>query len=189
MKGLIGIAGELESGKSTVAGIICDKFDYAEYSFADNLKQMCIKAFGLTTEQCYTSKGKAEELENKRLLCNHTMMEILMWVNTVNRWEGPIDFDQIHKILHEKHIFSTAREILQFVGTEVCRVCFQDDFHVKVVFDAIRRNKHEKVVISDARFPNERNYIKNAGGFNFKTVDVNAPQSKGTHASETSFRN
>ena len=110
-----------------------------------------------------------------------------MWVNTVNRWEGPIDFDQNHKILHEKHIFSTAREILQFVGTEVCRVCFQDDFHVKVVFDAIRRNKHEKVVISDARFPNERNYIKNAGGFNFKTVDVNATQSKGTHASETSL--
>ena len=65
MKRLIGIAGELESGKSTVAGIICDKFDYVEYSFADNLKQMCIKAFCLTNEQCTQAKVKQKNLKIK----------------------------------------------------------------------------------------------------------------------------
>jgi len=185
---IIGISGELESGKSTVAKYLVNDYGYKEYSFADNLKQMCMKSFALTYEQCYTSKGKAEQLKSKRILSNFPMMEILCWVNIENKWDGPIDYDKIHKILHRGETFSTARQILQYVGTEVCRECFLDNFHVKVLFDQISREKYSKIVISDARFPNERRYIKNNKGIVVKTKDPNQEhKSSSNHASESNL--
>jgi hypothetical protein len=57
----------------------------------------------------------------------------------------------------------TPRWVLQYWGTEVCRRAFHDDIWIASLENKIRNSK-DNVVISDCRFPNEIQSIKNAGG-------------------------
>ena len=57
----------------------------------------------------------------------------------------------------------TPRLMLQLWGTEVCRNGFHDDIWIASVENKLRTSK-DNVVISDCRFPNEIQSIKNAGG-------------------------
>jgi hypothetical protein len=57
----------------------------------------------------------------------------------------------------------TPRWVLQYWGTEVCRKSFHDDIWIASLENKLRTSK-DNVVISDCRFPNEIEAIKNAGG-------------------------
>ena len=57
----------------------------------------------------------------------------------------------------------TPRWVLQYWGTEVCRRAFHDDIWIASLENKIRNSK-DNIVISDCRFPNEIDAIKNAGG-------------------------
>ena len=57
---LIGITGKLESGKSTLANMICKKstVESKKYAFAGALKNMCSDYFGFKWADLYTIDGK-----------------------------------------------------------------------------------------------------------------------------------
>ena len=57
---LIGITGKLESGKSTLANMICKKatVESKRYAFAGALKNMCTDYFGFKWADLYTVEGK-----------------------------------------------------------------------------------------------------------------------------------
>jgi hypothetical protein len=57
----------------------------------------------------------------------------------------------------------TPRWVLQYWGTEVCRKGFHDDIWIASLENKLRTSK-DHVVISDCRFPNEIQSIRNAGG-------------------------
>ena len=57
----------------------------------------------------------------------------------------------------------TPRWVLQYWGTEVCRKGFHDDIWIAALENKLRQTK-DNVVISDVRFPNEIQSIKNSGG-------------------------
>ena len=57
----------------------------------------------------------------------------------------------------------TPRWVLQYWGTEVCRRAFHDDIWIASLENKLRNSK-DNVVISDCRFPNEIQSIRNAGG-------------------------
>ena len=57
----------------------------------------------------------------------------------------------------------TPRWVLQYWGTEVCRRAFHDDIWIASLENKLRNSK-DHVVISDCRFPNEIQSIKDAGG-------------------------
>jgi hypothetical protein len=57
----------------------------------------------------------------------------------------------------------TPRWVLQYWGTEVCRKAFHDDIWIASLENKLRLSK-DNVVISDCRFPNEIQSIRNAGG-------------------------
>jgi hypothetical protein len=100
----------------------------------------------------------------------------------------------------------TPRWILQYWGTEVCRKAFHDDIWIASLENKIRNSK-DSVVISDCRFPNEIQAIKNAGGKivwvqrgnlpdwyqtavdanNGSNVAMNELKMKKIHASETAW--
>jgi len=118
-----------------------------QYSFADVLKDFCMKCFGLTYQQCYGT-----ELQK-----NST---------TSIKWcDMPISCPS--------HKYMTAREVLQFFGTNVVRHIKNDAWvqaTVKTINDDARKTGDAKIclaIITDARFPNELEAVTNVGG---KTV-------------------
>ena len=60
----------------------------------------------------------------------------------------------------------TGREVLEYLGTNVFRNQFDDLFWVKIAMRRINmlRRKNINVVISDVRFENEKNIIRDCGG-------------------------
>jgi hypothetical protein len=62
-----------------------------------------------------------------------------------------------------KQLSTDARELLQRLGTEVGREMFGNDFWVNQAM--LRAKEHQNVVISDVRYINEANAVKNAGGY------------------------
>jgi len=85
--------------------------------------------------------------------------------------------------------FWTPREILQHMGTEAYRAV-EDGFWVRQLFKYIDRNHLENVIITDGRFPDEINVVKDKGGIHIRIYreDEGAAQGQ-NHASETSLDN
>jgi hypothetical protein len=69
----------------------------------------------------------------------------------------------------------TPRFILQQWGTEVCRKGFHDDIWIASLENKLR-NSRDDVVISDCRFPNEIQAIKQSGGLVVRVVRGPEPE-------------
>ena len=67
------------------------------------------------------------------------------------------------KIHHQVYFFKTPREILQFVGTEICRH-ISEAYHAEVLIRQILEEPNVNWIITDARFPNERAALKKLFG-------------------------
>jgi len=72
-------------------------------------------------------------------------------------------------------IVITPRWVLQNWGTEVCRNGFHDDIWIASLENKLR-NSTDDVVISDCRFPNEIQAIKQAGGIVVRVVRGPEPE-------------
>lgn len=81
----------------------------------------------------------------------------------------------------------SSRQILQIVGTDMFRK-YWPDFWVKVgiqrIHKLVSRDPHRRIVISDCRFPNECDTIKELGGKIIRIVRKDLT-STDTHPSET----
>jgi hypothetical protein len=134
---LIGICGRISSGKSTLAGILCEQYDFVEYSFAKKLKDIVSILFDWDrrllvgdTEESRTFREKKDEYWSEKL-----------------------------------GMTITPRLMLQNVGTSL-RNSISDDIWINTVVQFSNKNVNNtnNVVISDCRYINELNYIRNNGG-------------------------
>ena len=153
---IIGVTGLKFNGKDTVANYICNKYGYRRIAFADILKEICAVLFGFTDEQL---NGSEKEVKDPN------------WFNM------------------------TPRQILQFVGTELFRDNmsklnseFKNDFWLlcckKKISDILNLDKNALLVISDVRFTNEGDMIKNMDGVVFRVMRNNVNKITDLHASE-----
>jgi len=77
----------------------------------------------------------------------------------------------------------TAREVLQYVGTDVFRK-MQCNVWADATIRKIEKENPTLALIADCRFPNEVEAVKNAGGI---VVKLNRDTYNSTHASEISL--
>lgn len=133
---IIGICGFIGSGKDTVADYLVNFHEFRRESFAATLKDAVAAVFGWD-----------------RVLLEGRTKEAREWRESVDTWWAQrLDMPTL-----------TPRWVLQYWGTEVCRKAFHDDIWIASLENKIRNSK-DNVVISDCRFPNEIQSIKNAGG-------------------------
>jgi len=133
---IIGICGFIGSGKDTVADYLVNFHEFRRESFANTLKDACAAVFGWD-----------------RTLLEGRTKEAREWREQVDPWWAErLDMPTL-----------TPRWVLQYWGTEVCRKGFHDDIWIASLENKIRNSK-DHVVISDCRFPNEIQSIRNAGG-------------------------
>tara|TARA_Y100001934_G_C12318867_1_gene759005 strand:- start:109 stop:882 length:774 start_codon:yes stop_codon:yes gene_type:complete len=131
------------------------------YNFADNLKHMCINILGLKEEQCYGTEDDKNSLTN------------IKWSDCYTQ--------------KDKTGFMTAREAMQYVGTDVFRKMYPNVW-VDSTIKRIKKDSPELAVVVDCRFPNEVSGIKGAGGCVIR-LNRNIFGGKDQHASETALDN
>lgn len=201
---IIAIAGKMGSGKDTGASHLVKNYGFKRMAFADNLKYMCINAFGLSYEQCFDEELKIKPFgyEEKHFvffkkfikynlfLTKRRIKAIIDWAKEVNGFEVTQEMeDKIYAFQGAE--FPSPRHILQFVGTELCRNIIDEDYHAKVLHRNIVSSGVKNVVISDCRFPNERQKIKEWSGSTIivlgRETTKNTDLAAKSHASENSL--
>jgi len=137
-----------------------------QYGFADKLKEILINVFGLTYEQCYGTDQEKNQLTH------------LLWGNMP-------DIDFYNKYIYTDNFSNmSGREVMQYMGTNVFRKVFEPCWTSYLV-NRIKKEQPEIALISDMRFPNEAEAIKNEGGFVVRLLRTKSGED--LHASETSL--
>lgn len=136
------------------------------YAFADPLKQIAMSVFGLDYKQVYGSD------EDKNTLTNITWKDMATFL-------PPRTVSNLKKLgLYELNM--TAREFLQYFGTDICRKlysnCWVNNIIAQIVLD-----DPELALITDLRFQNEFKAIKDING---KVIKLTRRNSDDTHISE-----
>ena len=133
---IIGICGFIGSGKDTVADYLVNFHEFRRESFANTLKDAVAAVFGWDRTML---EGRTKEAREWREQVDPWWAERLAMPTLTPRW------------------------VLQYWGTEVCRRSFHDDIWIASLENKLRNSK-DNVVISDCRFPNEIQSIRDAGG-------------------------
>jgi hypothetical protein len=138
MSNLIGICGFIGSGKDTVAKMFVEQ-GCVQDSFAAPLKDMCASIFGWQREMLEGDSMDSREFRETQDLY----------------WTRKLGIDNF-----------TPRLALQLLGTDIMRTHFSQDIWLNSLEYRIRRQRQDElcVVVSDARFKNELNLIKELGG-------------------------
>ena len=128
------------------------------YGLADTLKDMCIDVFGLTHNQAYgRDKDKNSETD-------------ILWGDLPT----PNSNSKTKKM--------TAREVLQYIGTDIFRAV-DSDVWIKSLLRKIKRDSPEVALICDIRFKNEILKLQESGGF-IVGLTRNSSNSSDSHSSE-----
>jgi hypothetical protein len=133
---IIGIAGFQGSGKDTIADYLQNIYGFKRDSFAATLKDAVAAVFGW----------------DRDLLEGRTT-ESRAWREQVDPWWATrLNMPDL-----------TPRLVLQKWGTEVARKSWHDDTWIASLENKLSR-AHNDIVITDVRFPNEIQAVRNAGG-------------------------
>jgi len=143
---IIGIVGFAGSGKGTVGDILIRDYDFHRLSFADGVKDAVAAIFGWPR---HLLEGDTSESRDFREASDE-------W------WSKKFGYEV------------TPRFMLQKMGTEAGRDVFHDQVWVHAL--ARKAEQYNNVVIPDVRFPNEIDYIKDAGGFVIRVVRGKEPK-------------
>lgn len=156
---LIGLMGQKRSGKDTAASILVRDYGYVRYAYADPMKQAAYALDPLIGEVALPGAL--------------TGVKRLSDIVDALGWERAKECPEV-------------RRTLQRLGTEVGRNHFGDSFWVDLTMSQVA-DAEGPVVITDARFPNEADAIRRAGGIIVEVRRPGLPDEDG-HASEHAWR-
>jgi len=145
---IIGICGFIGSGKDTIADYLVNIHQFRRESFANSLKDAVSAVFGWDRAM----------LEGRTRQSREWREQVDPW------WAERLDMPDL-----------TPRYILQYWGTEVCRRAFHDDIWIAALENKLR-NSQDDIVISDCRFPNEIQSIRDSGGIVVRVVRGPEPE-------------
>jgi hypothetical protein len=178
---IVSFAGKARAGKDTCADVLVKKFGFKKMNLADPLKRICSRSFEVPLNYFYDDNLKDKTFDTPLRITSENVHKFIMELS-----EKGFKVDSEKELsffnLCVGHDVSSPREMLQFIGTDVCRKIISDDIWLKIFIDECN-STDGNVVCADARFPNEREAIKKKGGLN---VLVTRPglESGDSHSSE-----
>lgn len=130
------------------------------YGLADALKEMSISILGLDYQQVF---GTDSDKNSKTKLKWENMPAVITPSELKKRGVSREDAEKLGMIVHAKGTM-TAREVLQYVGTDVFRK-MNSDVWLNSLLNKIESDAPELALISDVRFENEIEVIQKNKGF------------------------
>ena len=140
---LIGLIGLIGSGKGTAADYLVKDHGFVVESFASSVKDVCASIFGWER-----SMMEGDTIESRR------------WRETVDVWwENELGIKGF-----------SPRMAMQLIGTDVMRDCFNDNIWILSLKKKLSSLSGD-IVVSDVRFKNEANMIRESGGVLIRIVN------------------
>ena len=165
---IIGLCGNQGSGKDTVANILVSEYGFIKLTFASTLKDIVAILFSWQRDLL---EGLTEESR--------------LWRETTDDfWSEKLSIPSF-----------TPRKALQMIGTDLFRIHFNNDIWTNIVENKIgvmlKNNPKTNIVISDCRFTNEFNLIKQFTDSHIIMIlrEKNISTNKIYHSSETEWVN
>jgi hypothetical protein len=167
---IIGLTGKKQSGKDTTYKIIKGAYDNQGFhtpviriGFADKVKEATANLLGLDLELI----EKYKQLE-----------DIPQLYIEGNGEDSPGNHIAISHPLN-----LSVRNILQRMGTEVGRNMFGQDFWLQQALSPNIDHSKKVIVVTDVRFDNEAEWIKNLGGYIWR-IERESNNLEDSHSSE-----
>lgn len=158
-------------------------WDYVKmYSFADILKEVGMTLFGLTEEQCYGTN----EQKNTYTKLRWDDMPTFNWDSPTKKKNAYTQLKNMGFALKETWStddLMTGREFMQYFGTDICRKMYGNIWSQATV-NRINQEQPGIGIITDCRFPNEVQAVKDAGGV---VIRLTRQVSDDSHFSETAL--
>jgi hypothetical protein len=179
MPRLIGLAGLAGSGKSTAAEALVRELGGVRIPFAEALRRIVDGAGVCPPEAIRDAKDGKHFGTFEWSLTDTAYAFGAAGVSRHSRGK--------HHVARE---FPTGRALLQWVGTDLLRTA-DPDVWIKLHADAVARSAAQIgariVVADDCRFPNERQYIRDAGGLLIRLRRTDQEAAASSHPSENSL--
>lgn len=158
------------------------------YSFADHLKWICVKLFDVPFECCFGTD------EQKNQVQEHLLWENMPGVCTNKSFFNATKLmiqerlkkseeDKNYTLVYHEPGPMTAREFMQFFGTDVMRKMYEPIW-VNACIKKIQQEQSGLAIIADVRFPNEAKAVEQAGG---KVVRLTREIHEDNHSSEVAL--
>jgi hypothetical protein len=179
---IIAFSGVKFSGKDTAAEALIKNYNFKRIGLADKLKDICAEVFNISREDMDNpSKKESQFAENLTISLRHITDLIRKIQHDGFVFDMEEAYVEIRKNFYGKNLTS-IRDMLQTVGTDICRTYIADDIWLQYVKKEVS-SPYEKFVITDARFENERNFFKAMGAV---LILIKRPglQNNSTHISE-----
>lgn len=168
------------------------------YSFADHLKWICIKLFDIPFECCFGTDEQKNQVQEhlrwenmpgvitydsgaKRL--SQALSKHFTPNSSMGREGGDLDVIAAMGLQIKNEGAMTAREFMQFFGTDVMRKMYEPIW-VNACIKKIQQEQSGLAIIADVRFPNEAKAIEQAGG---KVVRLTREVHEDNHSSEVAL--
>lgn len=184
---IVAFSGVKFSGKDTTAEGLIRFHKFKRIGLADKLKDICSEVFDIPRQDMDNPALKEFPFPKPVKLSVEHLDSLL---RTLQRDGYDFEFDSIFQLLCTNFmgkILTSIRDILQVIGTDICRTHIKDDIWLQYVKQTIL-TYDGNLVITDARFENERKFLKELGAV---LVLVIRPgyENKSTHISENQLGN
>lgn len=159
---IIAFSGRKFSGKDTAAEGLIRSYGFKRIGLADRLKDICSDVFNVPRQHMDDPTMK-EALFNVPISIGPIHVDTLL--RTLARDGYEFEFYNTYELICKKFmgkILTSIRDMLQTVGTDICRSYIKDDIWLCYIKDYVK-NTGAPLVITDARFENERAYLKSLG--------------------------
>lgn len=163
---IIGLSGYARTGKDEFAAVLVNEYNFIRIAYADKLREVLYALDPIVAhENLYgIRQNRLEQLQPV------TVSQVIDRYG----WDG----------YKETKYKDEIRRLLQRLGTEAGRKALWDSIWVDAAFANL--NPDSRVVITDMRFPNEAQAVKDRGGVTLR-IDREGVGPINNHASETSL--
>lgn len=158
---IVAFSGRKFSGKDTCAEGLINRHGFIRIALADRLKDIVSIVFNISRYRMdIPSEKESPFLEPLTLTATH-ISSILNILREDKFLIGSSSTSFINSKFSGMKLES-IRHILQVVGTDICRLCISDTIWLEYLNRRIS-GINENFVVTDARFKNEREYLKKLG--------------------------
>jgi hypothetical protein len=186
---LIAFAGKKFAGKDTAAEILIKKHGFISIRLADSLKDMCSSCFVVKREDMDDPKLKESPFTKPIIINNNHVNLLLLRLKYLGIEVTEQQEEQLRKFIGTELV--SIRNLLQFVGTDMIRTHIDDNIWLKLFDKKLKELQHDNIIVTDARFKNERDHLRNMGAIlcyvhrpNNESVDSHKSENELGHHSD-----